>query len=464
MAQSPSPSHELRPSIGVTSASAGTVPREIYALLILVAASIVGARILTAPGAFSANDASRWATVRALVETGSYSLGYREEHADGTYRDVGVVTDQDWESFDIVMDPATRRFYSSKPTLLPTLVAGEYWVLRQWLHLDMKRDRIATRTILVTFNLVPFVLYLLVFARLIERLRTTVWGGLFVFTAACLATFVSAFLPSLNNHTVAAMGALFAIYHCICIDLDGDRRWWRFTLAGLFAGWMACNELPSAMLACGLFVWLLRLSVRDTLRLALPAMLLPVAAYLLTQYLAFGSIVPTYLREDWYYFAGSYWQNPQGIDRIHEPKLVYATHLLTGHTGILSLTPVLALGWIGAVRTAAGGRGVGPQHALARLLAWMTAALTVVTFLFYVARTESYGGLTAGPRWFFWLVPLWLITMLPEADRWAPSRRRRAIAFVLMAFSIAMACYALENPWRSSLLLTLFQRLGITSY
>ena len=156
----------------------------------------------------------------------------------------------------------------------------------------------------------PFLFYLLLLARLLERLGTTDWGRLFVFTTACFGTFVSGFLGSLNNHTVAAAGALFALYHCLRIHLDDDRRWWRFLLAGLFSGWTLCNELPAVALAAGLMLWLMRLSFRDTLRFALPAMLLPVAVYLFTQYVALGSVLPTYGHERWYRFAGSYWLNP----------------------------------------------------------------------------------------------------------------------------------------------------------
>lgn len=458
--------HDLQPSPDATLPSVRRVQKDFFALLILVAASIAGARILTAPGAYSPNDASRWATVRALVDTGSYSIGYREQHADGTYRDFGIMTDPGWETVDIVMDPTTHRFYSSKPTLLPTLVAGEYWVLRHALNLDISRDRLAVaRTILVTINLVPFVLYLLVLARLIDRLGTTMWGGLFVFTTACFGTFVSGFLATLNNHTVAAMGALFAIYQCLCMQLDEDRPWWRFMLAGLFAGWTACNELPSAALACGLMLWLVFLSPRNTLRLALPAMLVPVAAYLLTQYLAVGSILPTYAQKTWYDFAGSYFLHPTGVDSAHEPKLVYAANLLVGHTGILSLTPALLLGWIGMIRTATRGHGTGARRSSFRMLAWLTLALTVITFGFFAVGTETYGGTTAGPRWFFWLVPLWLLTMVPEADRWALDQRRRRVAFALLAVSIVTASYALlVSPWRSSWLVSVFRHLGLISY
>ena len=444
----------------------GSVGRNgVYALLLLVAASIVGSRILTAPEAFTVNDQSRWSTVRALVDTGSYSIGRREMKRDGSSRDVGIIAQPGWDTADKVLHPKTRRFYSSKPTLLSTVAAGEYWLLRHGFDLSMDQDRITlARIILLTINWLPFVLYLLLLARLVERLGTTEWGRLFVFAAACFGTFVSGFLASLNNHSVAATGALFALYQCLCIHLDDDRRAWRFVLCGLFAGWTMCNELPAASLGAGIMLWLLYLSPARTVRLALPALLLPVAASLYTQYLAVGSIVPTYARESWYRFEGSYWNNPIGIDRADEPKLLYAFNLLVGHTGILSQTPVLLLGWIGMIRTARSAESMPGEQSARRIIALLTLSLTVVTFVFYVLRTHNYGGIAAGPRWFIWLVPLWLLTMLPEVDRWARDLRRRRVAVVLLAFSIVTATYALANPWQHSLLFAWFEHLGWISY
>ena len=449
-----------------SSAETGSGARSAaYSLLLAVAAGITGAAILAAPPSFSVNDQSRWSTIRALVDTGTYSIGRRYPLSNGRYRDRGIVSERGWHTVDMVMHPSTGRFYSTKPTLLPTLLAGEYWLLREGLGWHMRRDRLAvSRTILFTINWLPFLLYLHLLARLLERLGATDWGRLFVFTAACLGTFISGFQPSLNNHTVAATGALFALYQCLRIQLDNDRRWWRFLLAGLCAGWTMCNELPAAALGAGLLLWLIRLSPRDTLRFALPAMLLPVAAYLYTQYEAFGSVVPTYARTQWYLFDGSYWRNPTGVDRADESKLLYAFHLLGGHTGVLSLTPVLLLGWIGMVRTSVPGRETRTGGTLPRELAWLTLALTVITFVFYVVRTNNYGGTSAGPRWFFWLVPLWLLTMLPQADRWARSPWRRRIAYLLLAVSIGSAMYALANPWRHSWLFVLLRESGMVSY
>ncbi|HZA33776.1 MAG TPA: hypothetical protein VE505_02555, partial [Vicinamibacterales bacterium] len=100
-----------------------------YSLLLIMTIGLVGTTILTAPGAYSVNDQSRWSTVRALVETGSYAIGRRYERADRTYTDQGLVAEPGWNTNDKILHPNTFRFYSSKPTLLPTVLAGEYWVL-----------------------------------------------------------------------------------------------------------------------------------------------------------------------------------------------------------------------------------------------------------------------------------------------------------------------------------------------
>ena len=445
--------------------SADGTRRIAYVMLAVAAASVVAAAIRNAPASFSVNDLSRWATVRALVDSGTYAIGRREAHPDGPYQDSGIMTEPDWFTVDVVMDPESRTFYSSKPLLLPTVVAGEYWLLRNLLGWTMGRDRLAIiRTILLITNWLPFMLSLILLMRLADRLGGTDWGRLLVFATACFGTFVTGYLTTLNNHTVAAAGAMFALYHTLRLHLDEDRRPWRFLAAGFFAGWAASNELPAVSLAAGLFLWLTHISWRHALRYALPAMLIPVAAFCYVQYAALGSVLPTYAHAGWYEFEGSYWLTPAGIDLADDPKPVYAFHLLAGHTGILSLTPVLLLGWIGMMRGVALGtwrRGTLPPR---QIIAALAAGVTAVVFVFYVLKTSNYGGLTAGPRWFFWLTPLWLLTMLPEADRWASRPWLRRLGYGLLALSIGTALLALENPWRHNWLFSTLLTRGWIAY
>ena len=69
---------------------------------------------------------------------------------------------------------------------------------------------------------------------------------------------------------------------------------------------------------------------------------------------------------------------------------------------------------------------------------------------FYIARPlkdRNYGGVTSGLRWMFWLIPMWLICLIPAADAIARSRYGRLAAVALLAFSVASATYSAMNPW-----------------
>lgn len=432
------------------------------------------------------NDRSRWATVRALVDHGTYAIGRREPSKatpTNKYGDEGIVFESGWESIDKVLRPDTQEFYSSKPPILPTLVAGEYWLLKKvfgWSITDETSRWLVVRTILLTVNLLPLILYLVLLARLVERYGTTDWGRLFVIGAAGFATFLTTFSVTLNNHTVAAWCAMVALYALL-------RAWpgvrdkippghtgpgWLFAMAGFFAAFTACNELPAASFAAAILVCALALSVRKTLLWFVPAAVVPVAAFFVTNYLAIGQWTPAYgeFGGPWYEYEGSYWQaaagkEKRGIDWAFEKetRAVYVAHFLAGHHGIFSLTPIWLLALAGIVYRLRHPRppaanaessislrsllfGPGQEGVL---LAGVTLALTVVVVGFYLLRPRwNYAGWTVGPRWVLWLTPLWLLVMLPIVDELGKRRWGRVLALVLLAISVLSANYPGLSPWR----------------
>src|SRR5688500_5896485 len=67
----------------------------------------------------SANDRSRWMTIRSLVEHGTYEIDE-------------IVGQPTWDTIDMVQHrgrDGELHLYSSKPPLLATLLAGEYWLI-----------------------------------------------------------------------------------------------------------------------------------------------------------------------------------------------------------------------------------------------------------------------------------------------------------------------------------------------
>jgi hypothetical protein len=146
----------------------------IYWLLIVAAASLVTARIMRvrSPDAFSptpfqsANDKSRWCTIRALGDHGVYSI----EHL--IFYDNGEKV-RGWYTIDLVRHrgpDGREHYYSSKPTLLPTLLAGEYWLFKKLTGLSLavpEQVWPVVRLMLVLTNVVPLVIALYLLARLV---------------------------------------------------------------------------------------------------------------------------------------------------------------------------------------------------------------------------------------------------------------------------------------------------------
>src|SRR5262249_50063732 len=66
----------------------------------------------------------------------------------------------------------------------------------------------------------------------------------------------------------------------------------------------------------------------------------------------------------------------------------------------------------------------------------------------YLVKSDNYGGWTSGLRWLMWLTPLWLLCLLPAADRLAGRRGGRALGYVLLAGLGVSARYPPLDPRR----------------
>jgi hypothetical protein len=523
--------------------------RQVYTILIVVAGAITAGRILSAnlvyepylhrdesdtqsnarlwpkkhprpTPMFSSNDRSRWATIRALVDDGTYAIGqrtYSQAEPKG-YKDSGIIFEDGWGSVDKVMDPETGKFYSSKPTLFPTLIAGEYWLLKNLFGWTFQTHLFTiVRVILLTVNLVPLIFYWVLLSRMVDRFGTTDWGRFFVVAAACFGTFLTTFAITLNNHTVAACTALFALYFAFRLPAAALRVG-DCALAGFFAALTGAIELPAMAFLVGLFLLLAWRAPRQTLLGFIAPAVIVLGAGLLTNYLAIGRLTPAYAelgkKSAWYMYEGSHWleksgEDKRGIDYAskREGRPEYVFHFLLGHHGLFLLTPTLLLSMAGIIITLRRlrpeqieaeaverakaepvvehpeaivepaklphtGNGVAappeklPTHEDldAVFLAGLTAYLTVVVVGFYLVFTDNYGGWTGGPRWLFWLTPFWLLAMLPAVDRLAARCGGRALALLLLAFSVAAASFPAWNPWRHPWLYQFLESQGLIPY
>ena len=457
-------------TLGPTAEAEASLRRSVYALLICATMAAVVGRLLTVDEhCLSANDRSRWSTVRALVDDGTYAIGKRESRK----KDTGIVTEKGWHTIDLVLHPETRTFYSSKPPLLSTAAAGCYWVIKQTTGWSIVGQRwlIYWGTLLV-FNCVPLAIYLVLLTQLVEVLGTTHWGRLYIATAACFGTFLTTFAVVLNNHIPAACCVLFAVYQAVQMRLvpDAERLGSRCAAAGFFAGCAAATDLPATAFLAWLWVSVVRRARGESIWFLVGAVV-PIIAFLVTNYMAIGRWTPAYgeFGGPWYEFEGSYWagKTKDGIDNAGttEGKFDYFFHLLFGHHGLFSLTPVFLLIFFAPAPTEPVPRS-GPAGR-EETVGWLwtgTIVLATIVVTFYLYKTSNYGGFTCGPRWLFWLTPLLLLSALPAADVWGASPGGRRLGYVLLGLSVLSATYPGTRPWSHPWLYHLMHSQGMISY
>ena len=525
---------------------AASFRRSIYVILAAVSCTMVLARITTLESRsvgpdkqrtpfLSANDRSRWCTVRALVDEGTYAIDAMIEGRD-----------KNWKTIDLVRHrgpDGKQHYFSSKPPLLPTLIAGEYWILQKLTGASIARSpKYVGRILLFTTNVVPLMLYFVLLSRWIERTEVSDFSRVFVFAAACFGTFLTTFAVTINNHLPAAICVLIAAYIAQRIWYDGARNRFYFVIAGSAAGFAAANELPALSLVVLLGVAILRKAPWQTLTGYVPGVLVVAAAFFATNWYAHGDWRPPYAHrsdgrllfevdndqptslspetippgmlaglqefgvedpsqvrvrerwneagwelfdeksqqrfaanptdsgwhvhawDHWYDYEGSYWTSDKrrGVDRGEQSRKTYALHVLLGHHGLFSLTPIWMISVIGLICMLGPGTTHRPAFALFIL------TLTLVCLVFYLGLRpmvdRNYGGVCCGFRWLFWFTPLWLIAMLPGVECLSRHRWLRGIAICLLAISVFSVSFPWTNPWSQPWLFQYWESLGWISY
>ena len=504
----------------------------------------------------SANDRSRWATIRALVEKDARVYRYVPNDKAAPYSTTDVLRNcsydcpekfcdanrraesyrkelvpyaidkawetPGWESIDVVKhglkdedwdpsNPSSGYLYSSKPTLLPTVMAAPYWVLNRCFGLSLAKDPFTTSRILLLFyNLLPLALAFLCLTSIIDAFGATPSSRVVAVAILLFCSYLLTFSATLNNHIPGVACISIALWAAFKILVDGRNSARYFFLAGFFGAFAVACELPALAFAGLLCLALLVRRAKGTILIAIPAGLLVAAAFVGTNYIAHETWKPAYAhkrdhmalaaqtaenetqttstsassnvaqdfsRDDWYYYnyypSGaprepkyarlSHWANRTGIDK-GEPSIArYAFHSTIGLRGVFSLTPVWALSILAFVVILS--RGLAPRadaesddgeqrekraSQFAKLVAGCGVVLTVVFFAFFLTRDQgdrNYGGMSCYPRWFFPLTPLFAIVLPPLLDRWGRSRVFRCATLAAILWSACGAFYATWSPW-----------------
>ncbi len=237
----------------------------------------------------SANDRSRWCTIRALGDQGTYVI------------DDVISSDGDgaaWNTIDKVAHLGTDgklHYYSSKPTLLPTLLAVEYGVVKTLTGWNLRDDTTkVVRVMLLLTNVIPWAVFLWFFAATIDRVLVRDWSRYFALAAAGFGTYLSTFAVTLNNHLPAAVCVMVSLYFLLRIVRDDVCPWWMFAITGLASAFAAANEMPALAWVVAAALICFFKQMKWALLGFVPGALLVAVAFFGTNYLAHDDWRPAY--------------------------------------------------------------------------------------------------------------------------------------------------------------------------
>jgi hypothetical protein len=176
--------------------------------------------------------------------------------------------------------------------------------------------------------------------------------------------------------------------------------------------------------------------------------------------------------DDWYDYPKSYWLpgSKKGVDLGEPDRWNYVVHLLVGHHGVFSLTPIWFWMLCGSIFWLIQGpealsRSTGYRtesldtNPLKGIRGWLlsergiAAALLSVTLaclVFYASREiedRNYGGVSSGFRWLFWIIPGWIWLAIPALDRCASKPFFRGLVYLAIVLGIVSAVIPWGNPW-----------------
>jgi len=365
------------------------------------------------------NSASRHATIESLVHRGTFCI-------DGS----GFTDTAD----KVLID---GRSYSSKPPLLPVILSGPYLLFTGITGITYENNESASIAFVnLVAGVLPYLLLLYFFYRFLilwTDSRRTVILGLFIFTFNFIGL---GYATDLNNHTPAATCLFISFYFAYRIRLNKGNNRLDWMLSGLAGGLAAAFEFWAGFFVISFAVYAASTNVRKMIYLFLPLAALPAAVHFILTWTASGSILPVYLRPELYQFEDGYWTNPIGIDALHESKHIYFFHLLLGHHGFLSMTPVFFLS-VYSIFSAIRKKSARFPEALA-----VTIPL-LVTVLFLGIRTRNYGGVCAGLRWMIVAMPL-LFVFLAE---WIEKHQSRKALVLLLVLTLIGLVVLVDVPW-----------------
>jgi hypothetical protein len=365
--------------------------------------------------------------------------GSRHAVMDSLYRRHTFIIDS--SPFSVTHDKAfyNGHFYSPKPPLLSIIGAGFYGIYAKTTGNTFRSNfKSSVRFTSFIIGLVPHVLLLIYFYACLNLMVNNPAVKIAGFSTIAVGYLGWSYATEVNNHSPTAAVFIMAFYFYLKIK-DGSSSHWSWFGCGFLSGLIPTFDHPSLVLSLALFYCLIPLGRKKSFLLFFLGALIPILAHFGINYFSLGTFKPLQWIPNVFYYPNSYWSNPQGIDTAKEPKHIYAFHMLFGHHGFFSMSPLLFIGFISMLKS------IFNRDSLKReSISFLFAFLALV--LFYIKYTQSYGGFCIGYRWLIPIMPL----MFLYSARWLDLKNtlgRQFVFGIFLAIGVFNACDGLENPF-----------------
>jgi hypothetical protein len=343
--------------------------------------------VLCRPIASGGSDGSRLATVESLVERSTFSI-------DGS--SIGTIDKFRYQN----------RFYSDKPPLLAVFAAGPYALVRA-VGIGFSHSMslaYAAVTILTIGALSAAGLVFL--GRTLRRFHVEPrWAELVVLLCA-LGTLLLPYSVVFSNHAPAAALLMIGFHYLVRAD-EGVRPAF---LAGLFTALAGAIDIAAFVFLPFFGLALLRRRFDRWLGFAVPALLV-LGIYFWLNRVVSGSFAPPSMNMALWDYPGSAFNEASLTGLASQSQgfaqtARYAFHMLLGHRGLFSYTPVLVFSLIGA------WRALSAKDFEARLELGLAVLASAIYVAAYTFRSVNYSGFAYGVRWY---ADLTLLASVPLA-------------------------------------------------
>lgn len=402
--------------------------RSPFYLFLVVAALMLFA--LTSASIGGGNDASRIATIEALVERGVWWIegtGYRGP--DWVFRN--------------------NHFFSSKPPTLSFLMSFAYLLMYPF-GIEINTYDLSPQagyyilTLLFSGGSFIAAVWLIYAAAKIHTHNS--YHAFFLAISMAFGTLLFPYALTINNHIVAA-ALVSGMWYMIIRRRRGASPVVAF-FAGIFSGGAAIVDVIAGSIAAawaGVYFLFLKRDREGAIWFT-AGLIPPVFFHSFLNISAVNTVLPAYFHKAWSVFPGSYWGGEKtAIDAVQHPRWLYAFNALVGTHGIFLYTPLLFLSVWSAVRA---WRKKKEERDIILLIAG--ACVSVILFIIFL--TNNYGGFAYGMRWFIPVVPL-LMWPLVYAIQEGFISRHRIVFGALFGISILFAAVGFVNPWSNFFLI-----------